>query len=339
MNTALTSEYVILKVDSEEVDTKQFNTQNVEIYNNSDLTEIFEKNIRQVLDREMSEFEEKGSGWSLQQIIHLAVNINKLNPMRAGCDIDLPKEIEIKKACINVKCKNNQCFKYAVLACLNDVGKNASRSSRYKKYENDLNLDGINFPVKLKDISKFERQNDVSVHVYILKKYGGKYDVSPLYTSTFTREKSYHADLLLIQNYYRNEKLNEDEEQYDFFNTDVNYHYVSIQNFSRLTSKQLCKRNGKITICKLCQHIFREEKKLKAHEEDCIERNKCKVILPSEDDRFLRFKNFNKKERVPVIVYADFECLIEPRKENQNERIVSNHKAFSIGFYVKYSHD
>ena len=99
----------------------------------------------------MSEFEEKGSGWRLQQIIHLAVNINKLNPMRDSCDIALPKEIGNRKECTNVKSKNNQCFKYVILACLHDVGKNSSRSLRYREFENELNLDGINFPVKLKD--------------------------------------------------------------------------------------------------------------------------------------------------------------------------------------------
>ena len=39
---------------------------------------------------------------------------------------------------------------------------------------------------------------------------------------------------------------------------------------------------------------------------------------------------------VCVFSIPDFECLVKPRKDEQHERIVKNHEAFSIGFYVKY---
>ena len=90
--------------------------------------------------------------------------------MRAGCGINFPEVIKRKKSCVNVKNVNEKYFKYAILACLNDVGNNSLRSSSYKRYENELNFNGIDFPVKLKDISKFEKQNDISVNVYILKR-------------------------------------------------------------------------------------------------------------------------------------------------------------------------
>ena len=37
--------------------------------------------------------------------------------------------------------------------------KNETRLTDIRKYENDLNFKGIDFPVKLKDITKFENQN------------------------------------------------------------------------------------------------------------------------------------------------------------------------------------
>ena len=60
--------------------------------------------------------------------------------------------------------------------------------------------------------------------------------------------------------------------------------------------------------------FFTSEKKMKAREADCIQYNKCKVILPSENNRFLHFVNYKNRELVPTIVYADFECLIELEK-------------------------
>ena len=66
-----------------------------------------------------------------------------------------------------------------------------------------------------------------------------------------------------------------------------------------------------------------------------MQKNKCKIVLPKK--RWLQFENYNRKERVPLVIYADAECLIKPREEGQPERVVSNHQAFSIAYYVKYS--
>ena len=102
VNTALVTEYVIQKVDKEEINIKQFNTRNISIFTTTQVRKCFEEDIRQPLDRKMSEFEEQGSGWSLKRILYLTININKYNPMRASCYIPLPEYIQRKKACINV---------------------------------------------------------------------------------------------------------------------------------------------------------------------------------------------------------------------------------------------
>ena len=39
------------------------------------------------------------------------------------------------------------------------VQKNGEKINDFKKYENDLNFKGIDFPVKVKDIQKFENNN------------------------------------------------------------------------------------------------------------------------------------------------------------------------------------
>ena len=184
----------------EELDVKQFNTKNISIFALDDLDKNFEEDVRQKLDREMSDFEQKGSGWSLQSILHLTVNINKFNSLRTGCHIALPTTISNKHACINIKNNDKQCFKYAVLAGIHNIRKDAQIISKYKDLENSLNFDGIDFPVKLKDIPKFERQNDVSVNLYILKRYGEKYDVSPLHLTACDQDK--HVDLLFLQDYF-----------------------------------------------------------------------------------------------------------------------------------------
>ena len=155
------------------------------------MSDVYEEAFRQPFNKKMSEFEEQDSGWSLLRILHLAVNINKYNPMRVGSYIPIPKIIHNRKACINVKNEDEQCFKWAVLAGLNKDKKLAhpERLKHYKPQENNPNFDGIKFPVKPKDVSKFERQNDVSIKVYILKKFGERFEVSMLHHTSFKQEQ------------------------------------------------------------------------------------------------------------------------------------------------------
>ena len=78
--------------------------------------------------------------------------------MRASSYIDLPQQIKRKQACVNIKSLDNHCFKWAILSALHPVNRrdNNYRISKYKKYESELNFTGIDCPVALKDLAKFE---------------------------------------------------------------------------------------------------------------------------------------------------------------------------------------
>ena len=73
--------------------------------------------------------------------------------------------------------------------------------------------------------------------------------------------------------------------------------------------------------------------------------NECAVQLPSEEEKILRFQHHERKERVPFVIYADFECLLEeleqPSMEHRRRRTYAyqRHKAYSVGYYVQCSDD
>lgn len=73
-------------------------------------------------------------------------------------------------------------------------------------------------------------------------------------------------------------------------------------------------------------------------EKDCKNINNCKVILPTEDNKIVQFKNHKNKNSVPFIVYANFECLLEPIENNKHDEIC-HHKTLSVEYYVKYGFD
>ncbi|KAL6417238.1 hypothetical protein ACFW04_012775 [Cataglyphis niger] len=79
--------------------------------------------------------------------------------------------------------------------------------------------------------------------------------------------------------------------------------FAWIKNLSRLVISQLSKHNGQKYIC--------DRNKLQSHTLDCQEMNECAIRLPNENDKKLEFNNYNKKERLPFVVYGDLECYMQ----------------------------
>ena len=90
----------------------------------------------------------------------LEINSFRYVPLKGKSYIPLPKELSDKNAIINMKNEDDQCFKWAVTRALNPVDKNAERIDKtLRKQAERLKWDGIEFPVCLQDIGKFEKSN------------------------------------------------------------------------------------------------------------------------------------------------------------------------------------
>ncbi|XP_018399813.1 PREDICTED: uncharacterized protein LOC108777427, partial [Cyphomyrmex costatus] len=90
-----------------------------------------------------------------------------------------------------------------------------------------------------------------------------------------------------------------------------------------------------------CLHYFSSSAKLELHSTDCGKLNDCAIRLPSEDDKWLKFKNHCRKERVPFVVYADLECVLEKMdtESTSSTYTYQHHQVFSIAYYVHCSYD
>ena len=69
----------------------------------------------------------------------------------------------MKHACVNIVNQDKKCFLWSILASLYAQESNPHLVSKYKQYENKLNMKGNNYPVKIKDISYFEKLNNISI--------------------------------------------------------------------------------------------------------------------------------------------------------------------------------
>ena len=116
----------------------------------------------------MATFQSIGSGWRLHSIIRLELHTVRYNPLRGESYISLPKESANKKAIINMKNGDNQCFLWSVLRALNPKDKDQEKvDTKLREKENTLNMKGIEYPVSLKDLNKFEKQNP-SISITVL---------------------------------------------------------------------------------------------------------------------------------------------------------------------------
>ncbi|XP_051168412.1 uncharacterized protein LOC127286142 [Leptopilina boulardi] len=157
------------------------------IFTTTLLDDWFDENIKQPILRSVEEFHAKGSNWNLQSII-----------------------------------RDNECFKWAVLSALHSNVSHPERVSSYNKFKDELNFEGIEFPVALKNVPKFEKLNDISINVYGLSKFYGDFSVHPLHLTAEKRDK--HVNLLYVADMYADESVKENVicDDGDF----MNFHYV-----------------------------------------------------------------------------------------------------------------
>ena len=123
----------------------------------TDVKVILKEMIIEILEN-LINYQKKGSGWYFKEVISLEIHIVEYKPMRGGTYIPLPEFIKKKNAITNIKNEDYKCFLWSVLCYLHPVQKNGERINDLKKYENELNFKEINFPVKVKDIQKFENK-------------------------------------------------------------------------------------------------------------------------------------------------------------------------------------
>ena len=187
-----------------------------------DEQELYVTMVERILEK-LATFQNQGSGWRFRRIIRLELHTLSYNPLRGETWIPLPKELANKKAIINMKNKDNKCFLWCVLRALNPKELNTQRiDKKLMEKENTLNMEGIEYPVSLKDLNKFEKQNpSISITVY---GYEGK-SVYPLRNSN-NMDREHKIRLTLIEK-------------------DGVKHYCLVKNQSRLLSSQVSKHNGK----------------------------------------------------------------------------------------------
>ena len=269
--------------------------------NLEDHKEIIDEMEQEIIDK-MENFNQRGSNWVFQRVIQLEVHFVRWKPLKGASWIPLPPKLANKKAIINIKNKDDFCFKLCIARAKNPVKSHPEIvTDKLRKQAEEFDWTGCTFPMAVNKIKLFEKRNDVSVNVYY---WDGA--VSPLKVTR--KEKPFHVDLLLLKK-------------------DSQTHFCLIKNFSRLASSQVPgKGKSERFFCKRCLNSFPLLESLEKHKEICGEFAAAKIELPGGK---CSFKNWERMMHVPVVCYADFESILKPVRDREKNK---THEHIPCGF-------
>lgn len=300
----------------------------------SNIDEILEEEFQKMCTL-IENFEYQGSGWILDKILGVHLHVLEYKPLYGSSYFPLPPKLRNKKAVINVQNEDNKCFIWGILAGikLNENLLHPERIYHYKKIECELNLEGLPFPVALKDIPKFEKKNDISVSVYGWEKERATKDSFDyfLYPLQVTKTVKFtHVNLLLLEQ-------------------NGIQHYCTIKDFGKLARTE--KQSSRKIYCRHCLHGFcykttkdgktytksETEAKLdlEIHENYCSQLSTERIKFP--DEQFLCFKNIKNQLKSRYLVYADFEAFLTPYEDEhktESSQKYQRHHLLSYAYKV-----
>ena len=246
----------------------------------------------QKLDDEQLE----GSGFQFQELEEVILEIYKVRDIQASSYIELPDKYKNNKSITSIKNDDQYCFLWCILAYLYPVEENKNRTSNYSVHMNKLNQEGLEFPMKIKDIPKFENLNNLNVNVFELT----KTVLTPIHIS-----KNYlqsQIDLLLIEN-----------------------HYCLITKLHCLLNRDSHMK----WVCRRCLTAFSSEDILSQHIDRCQKQQPTNITFSWKDH--LKFEDYFMKVPVPIRVYADFECINQPQKD---PKVLFKQIPIAVGYYI-----
>ena len=213
--------------------------------------------------------------------------------------LPLPDWLARKKAIVNPHNDDKECFKWSVITTKKVGMKNPQKVSNLRKFTDNYDWSGLEFPVSIKDIGKFENRNNISVNLLAVE--GRDIYVHRKGRRMMGRE----INLLMVSE--------------DGIN-----HYTAIKSLSRLLKSSNTKHKCKQHFCMNCLQGFTQEYSKDQHQVYCKDNESVRVEMPKLGSA-VEFKDGQNQFKVPFIMCTDFEPIlelmdpVEPGSPNPNQ--------------------
>ena len=221
--------------------------------------------------------------------------------MKGNAYLQLPEKLKGSCHILNIQNRDEKCAIWCILAHLHpkyrQEGERRYRiqdAEEYYIYEDDINTLGIEFPLKIPDVSTLETINNLNINIFSFDKL---FRIIPIRISEqHNVPPARHIDLLYIVN-------------------STQSHYCLITNLESLCRKQVTSHKGDSILCRRCLHFCTSKKSFDRHTELCIKHIPQRTWFPQKNDPSGRDKaKFTHTERqlpLPFYFVADFECILE----------------------------
>ena len=228
------------------------------------------------------------------------LEIYNVNDIKASSWVELPEKYKNIKSIINIINDDQFCFLWCNLAHLCPVEEHKNRTSNYSMYFNKLNLKGLEFPMKVRGIPKFEKLNTLNVNVFELTKSVRSSALIPILINTNYDQPQ--IDLLLFEN-----------------------HYCLITKLRCLINKD----SHMEWVCRRCLTTFISEQISFDHTSRCINQQPTNITFRWKNH--LKIEDNFLKIPLPFRVYADFECNNQP---THDPKVIFEQIPLAVGFYL-----
>ena len=224
------------------------------------------------------------SRFVFDEFLYLDVNFHQLNLTRGSSSLPLPDWLVRKKAIVNPHNNDEECFKWSVIAAEKVGMKDPQRVSNLMKFKDNYDWCGLEFPVSIKDIGTFENRNNISVNILAVE---GR----DIYIHRKGRRMDLEINLLIVSE--------------DGIN-----HYTAIKSLSRLFKSSNTQHKCKQHFCMNCLQGFTQESSRDQHQVCSEDNESVRVEMPKHGST-VEFKDGQNQFKVPFIMYADFESILE----------------------------
>ena len=298
-----------------------------EFMSGSETEEIAERLFRSLLQTYQDNLQEKmrGSDFIFDGVNYLYYDFNRISISKGGSYIDSPKWLKDKKSTVNQKNSDNKCFQYVTTLTLNfKINSHHERITKIKPFIDNYNWKNINFPATGKDWNKFEQNNNnVALNILYVPYNTKKIEIA--YKSKYNFVRDNQIILLMISN-------------------GENWHYLTIKNLSRLL-RGITSNHDDDFYCLNCFHSYRTENKLNAHKKICENNEYCNIEMPSNANNLIKYNQGKKSLKLPFIIYADLECLLEKistycnNPDLSSTTKINHHVPYGYSIYTNWSFD
>ena len=241
----------------------------------------------------------RGSYFEFDGINFFYYNFNKTSIYRRGSYIDSPKWLKDKKSTINPEKNDYKCFQYVAILALNfdNINNHPEKISKIRPFIDQYNWKDIDFPPTNKDWKKFELNNKVALNILYIPHNTKKMQLA--YRSKYNLTYDKQIIFLMIT----------DGEK---------WHYLVVNNLSGLLRGITSNHYGDF-YCLNCFHSYRTKNKLEAHKKICENHDYCNVEMPIKGNNNIKYNHREKSIKLPFVIYADLEYLLEKRSTCQND--------------------